>query len=102
MTEEWGPIIENDGKGCPVPVGTYVRIESEWPDGKRWVDSGWVTEYVWLHPMWEECFFGAHFSCSASGTFKVVGRVLWYQVRRPKGLQKLDTLLEELQELEPV
>jgi hypothetical protein len=28
----WGPIIEHDGKGCPVPVGTMVRDWAELPN----------------------------------------------------------------------
>jgi len=25
MSDEWGPWIEHDGKGCPLPVGTLVH-----------------------------------------------------------------------------
>jgi hypothetical protein len=27
MDEEWGPWIEHDGKGCPLPRGTFVQSE---------------------------------------------------------------------------
>ena len=75
MTEEWGPWVEHDGTGCPVPIGTWVQVA-----GKHGgVDEGRVTQ--------------ASFDESRSQWFKrYVGEwdyIIRYRIRKPRALEQL-------------
>ena len=81
MAEEWGPWIENDGSGCPVPVGTFVRVEMKCgltSEGRVTPETANATN--WL----AYCQYGG------PDRPKFVRR---YQVRRPRGMEVLDRIL---------
>ena len=103
MTEEWGPWIEHDGKGCPCrgeiveaiwrhrDGRTYNYIEGEssvWlvpPDaGSNPRSSSWIWRLVngLPHPM-------------PGGNSAPIIR---YRIRKPRGLTILEGLLENLPE----
>lgn len=91
MSEEWGPWIEHDGKGCPC-VGAYVHLEAfgmgcflcvAGEDCRaNGVDpSGPSSAWLWRegnHPVFQE--------------------VVRYRIRKPRGLAILESLLENLPE----
>ena len=95
MGDEWGPWIEHDGKKCPVPSGTYVRLivgiaedgtspagTGEWAAGWRAINDfeaeGVVTDsdgWIWGHP---DCF-----------------PVIRYRIRKPRGLTILEAIVAD-------
>ncbi len=87
--DQWGPWIDHDGKGCPVPVGTV--IEAECHNGK-WgniesdvfhLRAGSGLRSV-ENPIWHE----VHPEHGPA--------VIRYRIRRPRGLQILDAVLTSL------
>lgn len=83
MNEEgWGPWIDHDGKGCPVPLGTIVKVIHE--DG---ISSEGPAEgslcWVW----------GEIPSEDDTGWYVPI---IKYRVKKPKGLIILESLLQNL------
>ena len=82
MSEEWGPWIEHSGKGCPLPNGTFVNaIYCDGTEIYGMVEAnGRPLRYnAWVWSEWG-------------------GNVIRYRIRKPKGLQILEALLQELPE----
>ena len=87
MTEEWGPWIEHDGKGCPV-LGQYG--EYYWNDGDSFegvIGKGGISRLG--NPV-------ASYTGGGSWEWKRGFRVVRYRVRRPKALQQLIQMVENL------
>ena len=86
MSEEWGPWIEHDGKGCPVK-GMHV-VAQYWHMGVREfkaVGSGsWKYGSVRDRSTW-----------TREG-FTIMNPIIRYRVRRPKALQQLIQMVENL------
>lgn len=89
MNKEFGPWIDHDGIGRPVPCGTIVEVEAENITGliKRHIsvaigDKGtaWDWSSVSLNQPW---------------------RVIRYRVRRPRGMEMLDQILVDVRESVP-
>lgn len=78
MSEEWGPWIEHDGRGCPC-LGMYVRIE--WPDGE-FLDgiagSNGGYSWDWSNSDWAD-------------------PVIRYRIRKPRGLEALQKIAREVE-----
>ena len=82
-SEEWGPWIEHDGKGCPC-VGMWVRAEFTnslgyiaQSEGRAGSDGGW--SWRWgdaVENRW--CL------------------ILRYRIRKPRGMKIIEELLEKL------
>lgn len=88
MSDEWGPWIEHDGRGCPVPTGTVVQGVGR--DGSVEV---WAAGMVAIHPNglrdgWS--WRGSHFEHPLD--------VMRYRIRKPRGLLILESLLADLPE----
>ena len=76
MSEEWGPWIKHDGKGCPC-VGQYVR-----------------AKYKNSQPPWATGFVAQG---GSSWNFDLrADHIIIYSIRKPRGLTILDGLLENL------
>ena len=87
MAEEWGPWIDHDGEGCPVPDGTSVVVIAEgWPgqifgplegvayhNGESWSWANWLKR-------------------DRNGP---IARVLRYRVRRSAALRRLIDMAED-------
>jgi len=88
MSDEWGPWIEHDGKGCPC-LGMWAQTERY---GKNFVHFS--TDGRILEPAnWDWSRFGERLPC---GT--VVSKILRYRIRKPRGLTILESLLADLPE----
>lgn len=97
MSEEWGPWIEHDGKGCPCK-GMYVRMQGQNQkiQGPLITREGWAdkVQYSWD---WET-------ASGRQGPFMLrdgrragsVASILRYQVRRPRALLQLIEMVENL------
>ena len=81
MCDEWGPVIRHDGKGCPVPVGTVVRVRLETDPGcfVEVIDTVERAGSAWFWKNWLLPF--------ADGS--LCGRVVSYQMKRPRALRML-------------
>lgn len=77
MAEEWGPWVEHDGKGCPVPQGTWVQGRDRAGRVETWraltvvIGCGAINAWAW------------------TGRIAVPGDVMRYRVRRPDALRRL-------------
>lgn len=96
---DFGPWIDHDGLGCPVPAGTVVMgalvdpflqrdhvvvftVGQPWRHGTLWSD-GSPQEWVWNNPpVW------------TPEEHEV--QIIAYRVRRPLALQELVALIETL------
>jgi hypothetical protein len=88
MSEEWGPWIEHDGKGCPC-VGHYVHcMFDERVSGEPDVFLGEV--YYIAGSRGIEC---RSWDWSNSREFS---RVIRYRIRKPRGLTILENLVATL------
>jgi hypothetical protein len=77
--DEWGPWIEHDGRGCPVPNGTIVQV-------------------------FEQCaalgLIGPNVGVSMSGNswiwqnFPEFTKVICYRVRKPRGMAILEQAIQ--------
>jgi len=83
---EYGPWIDHDGRGRPVPVGTVVEVEAENITGLVTVitsvamadaGSAWDWSSVCLDQPW---------------------RATRYRVRKPRGMTVLDRILTSVSE----
>ena len=82
MSEEWGPWIEHDGRGCPVKKGTLVKTLHQ--DGTS--EEGPTSGAPFTGWDWECCdMFG-----------KPGYKLIRYRVRPPKALQQLIQMVENL------
>jgi hypothetical protein len=94
MSDEWGPWIEHDGKGCPC-LGAWAQTERL---GKyvfphtgthRAILEGRIEEPA----NWDWSRFGERLP---RGT--VASKVIRYRIRKPRGLTILESLLADLPE----
>ena len=91
MTEEWGPWIEHDGKGCPC-VGQYVerekrngQITAGIADMQTFSADGQLLPFDPKAPnrwRWDE----------VSGPLQIIR----YRIRKPRALLQLIELVENL------
>ena len=75
MSEQWGPWIDHDGKGCPC-LGMYVRTVNN----NGVIDEGIATALGWG---WRP---------------NSIATITIYRIRKPRALQDLIKLVEELPE----
>lgn len=78
MSEVWGPWVQHDGGGCPLPAGTIVEVFCEDRFGfvrshVGQVDGDSYSSWDWSH-------------------FPELKKILRYREKKPKGL----TLLQEI------
>lgn len=82
---EWGPWIEHDGKGCPMPLGTHSQAKCR--DGSHHEGRIGLGDYEPLNAwLW------------ADDAPKGPGDVMRYRIRKPRGLIILESLLTNLPE----
>lgn len=99
MADEWGPWIEHDGKGCPVP-GQFVRTEDR---------GGIVIDHVALGVMISRAGAARSWGRPCSRNLWLWGicegasarEVVRYRIRRPKALRDLIDLVETLPAQQP-
>ncbi len=80
---EWGPWIEHDCKGCPVPIG--VQVEVEYPSGNRYISDN--DDGPWWRGGGYRRWRGqrAHWA-----------PIIRYRIRKPRALLDLIELVENL------
>lgn len=78
MSDDFGPEIAHDGKGCPLPVGTVVRVKLECDPGDfiTVVDVVRCAGAAWFWENWLTAFSNG----------ELCGRVVSYAIKRPDGL----------------
>lgn len=94
--EEWGPWIEHDGKGFPVPVGTVVKVQGSVGNvaiqviniANSDLQAGYLTEWHWA--FWPSFMFLLH------------EHIIRYRIRKPRGMAILEDLLEQIDAPEKV
>ena len=93
MSEEWWPWVKHDGKGCPVENGVIVQIEW-WTDGlKEW--GIYTIGSTYTRESWNKAD-EAYLQLKDMGIFNC--GIIRYRIRKPKGLQILEALLQDLPE----
>jgi hypothetical protein len=86
MSEEWGPWIEHDGKGCPCG-GSFVEFEAGIWDRREVRMRGFIA-----------CVSGKAGWKAGDYKSKKTYEVIRYRIRKPKGLTILEGLLTNLPE----
>ena len=97
MTDEWGPWIEHDGKGCPC-VGQVAHIivgpdEGYDPGLDDTPPDGDILEIISNNEWVEIAKHDTQWTWTA-GIYPVIR----YRIRKPRGLTILEGLLENLPE----
>ncbi|ODM50013.1 hypothetical protein A9320_28135 [Ruegeria sp. PBVC088] len=86
MSEEWGPWIEHDGMGTPVPEGTRVEVED-------WGGRIYTGQVVGREPLPGEVDVWDWRHCISQG------RPQWlvkrYRIRKPRGLTMLQQIARD-------
>lgn len=82
MTEEWGPWIEHDGKGCPC-VGMMVEVVRRYISGDE--DAAIGIAYLPAQS-WDW------------GNAPKWARILRYRIRKPKGMSVLEGILKDVED----
>lgn len=88
--QEWGPWVEHDGKGCPLPVGTQFGAYDE--------DSAGTVEYFEATAL-ARGGFSWDWQWSKKpvpGIGNLATRIIRYRIRRPKGMAILNAILADL------
>ncbi|QDP48376.1 MAG: hypothetical protein Tp118SUR00d2C21406231_70 [Prokaryotic dsDNA virus sp.] len=87
-SEEWGPWIEHDGKGCPVRGG-YVHVKYSA------ADLAGTTELYGIVPQGAGTTINSQWIWDRAIRF---GRpfIIRYRIRKPRALRDLITLVETL------
>ena len=88
--EEWGPWIEHDGSGCPLRVGSYTEEIGISPTGLPTEGSGFLNRDEL--PSWDWTNYGKIINGIA------YGKVIRYRIRKPKALQQLREIAENVKE----
>ena len=85
---EWGPLIEHDGMGRPVPFGTYLHVIAKNGDeqyGRLKNTVGGKHSYFEWHAV--IAVHGNDDSC-----------IVRYRIRKPRGMEILEGILSDLPE----
>jgi hypothetical protein len=85
MSEEWGPWIEHDGKGCPC-VGQWAQVVGQYPAQKVVQVEGIVRRTV----AWDWSNWGKRTA------YGIEGKVLRYRIRKPRALIELRDMIADL------
>ena len=99
MQYEWGPWIEHDGKGCPVPVGTVVLVRLRCGELYQGVAgcSGY-GDFAKPHGHENDPIL----SLWVHGEYSRPVDVVRYRVRKPRALSMLQRLVADLPADRPV
>lgn len=79
---KWGPWIDHDGKGCPVPKGTVCQVV--------WVDGDYIIEPI------KGSFAWWWASLDRDGWSNGFIPITRYRIRKPRGMKMLEGLLQNL------
>ena len=79
MTEEWGPWIDHDGKGCPC-VGQYVAIQVRGPVPSGSIPIGNI-----------DCDIAETWAWWHDGQYDDIIR---YRIRKPRAMKLLQSIVE--------
>ena len=91
MSDEWGPWIEHDGRGCPVAAGVITLKQYGRPRAAHW---GGLPGAVFMGE-----YFVISISSGSGSSWNWSTRsnpILRYRIRKPKGLMILEGLIAEL------
>ena len=96
MSDEWGPWIEHDGRGCPCVGAWAQRVISTGGVGK-FAESGGqerVIEGIVKDGPLSAWDWSNYLKINARG--RLVAKIIRYRIRKPRGLTILESLLENL------
>lgn len=87
MSDEWGPWIEHDGKGCPgIPDRTWINIVGVNFDGTPHNAEGLHESRHEDLPQWSWALWND----------PLIGQIHRYRIRKPRGMVVLERMLAEL------
>lgn len=91
MSEDWGPWIEHDGRGCPC-VGRMVEFVVLDLSGREITGIGIANGDSGSSWFWRRLFFRR--LCVDPDVLPIIR----YRIRKPRGMVVLETLLADLPE----
>lgn len=95
--EEWGPWIEHDGRGCPVPKGTLGEAELR---DRRVVFFMAQCGTTNGGPGTKSQIAGSAWSWGSSGPDYEECEVVRYRIRKPRGLTILENAMREIERVD--
>jgi len=104
-SEEWGPWIEHDGKGCPAEcIGKFLLIElrlaAHDEDGGKPGDINYnelfCCEGMAGLPEWYTENFGQIVECNFRGVMYACCEIIRYRIRKPRAMKQINALLQDL------
>lgn len=94
MSDDWGPWIEHDGRGCPC-LGMFCEVvRVAHPDSVPFPNGSYVLQHMLIIKTaenWDWSFFGG---ITSKGT--IATKIISYRIRKPRGMKVLETILAEL------
>lgn len=84
---EWGPWVDHDGKGCPLPVGMIFEGKYEWLPGRFMMRLRAVEPDM---PAWDWRNWGRVMPCGRKQS--VLRR---YRIRKPRALLDLIQIADQ-------
>lgn len=91
MSEEWGPWIEHDGRGCPPEICVGKFMQAKYRNGK--LHGGLIRSTILNAPNW--------FWPKRSGKIFDTD-CMEYRIRKPKGLTILEEIAQGIKQPEEV
>ena len=93
MSEEWGPWIEHDGRGCPC-VGRYVQVEFD--DGQVAEGVAGVSSAQAIADGFDPLVSWKWALVATENWLFIAARIIRYRIRKPRALKQLRDLVESL------
>lgn len=91
MTDDWGPWINHDGKGCPVARGTIVEVLHA--NGEEEVYRALCN----FRPGWPGAGVANLWDWSTCQSYRAIDyRIVQYRVQKPRALVALIGMVEGL------
>lgn len=95
MSDEWGPWIEHDGRGCPVAIGTIVNVDFE--DGRSLICKACCNRRSgYVGPTVQNPRISAWFWAHPENTIHPFDRIIRYRIQKPRALLNLIEMVENL------
>lgn len=96
MSEEWGPWIEHDGKGCPLPVGIMCEAEGEC-GARTFRQVSFIRHDTKRRPTKPDCYNPWFWDTLSTDDRFWNAVVVRYRTRKAKGLVVCEDILADVE-----
>lgn len=86
MSEEWGPWVEHDGRGCPCK-GMFVEAVDRWGHHDRFVAWTVLRGRPYIDEHFNAWVWSGH-----------PDDIIRYRIRKPRAMKRLNEILREVED----